>query len=153
MNRFLFFLKKSWPFLITLILWRLSVSFWNPAGILALIPIFYYSFVRPINWFALFGLMFCFLIDYRCGLPLFWTTMFCIFYAINGFQSYIEIQNVEKNALYIFMLFIGGGCFILTFSNLTWNNLVNNIWLFVWMAVLYVPITSLDNLLERRAKI
>ena len=109
MNGFLLFLKKSWPFLMTLILWRLSVSFWNPAGILALIPIFYYTFVKPTNWFAIFGLIFCFLIDYRCNLPLFWTTLFCLFYAINGFQNYIEISIIEKNAIYIFMFQIKYG--------------------------------------------
>ncbi|MBO7645375.1 MAG: hypothetical protein J6S57_03690 [Alphaproteobacteria bacterium] len=148
MNNFLYFLKKSEPFLITLFLWRLSVVFWNPSGILALIPIFYYTFVKPINWFALFGLIFCFLIDYRCNLPLFWTTLFCVFYAINGFQSYIEVQNIEKNALYIFMLFSGVGFFILTCLNLNWNNFINNLWLFIWVNVLYIPITSLDNLLK-----
>ena len=36
-------LKKFLPFLMTIFLWRLSVYFWNPAGILALIPIFYYG--------------------------------------------------------------------------------------------------------------
>ena len=152
MNKFVFILKESWPFLITMILWRLSVSFWNPAGILALIPIFYYTFVKPVDWFAPFGLMFCFLIDYRCNLPLFWTTLFCVFYALNGFQSYIDIQNVEKNGLCIFMVFIGRGFFILTCSNLTWNNLINNFWLFMWANVLYFPITSLDSILRHGNK-
>ncbi len=152
MNRFFVFLRKYWAFLVTLVLWRLSVSFWNPAGILALIPIFYYSFVKPTHWFVIFGLMFCFLIDYRCNLPLFWTILFCVFYAINGFQNYIEIQNVEKNALYVFMIFLGIGVLFLTFSNLTWNNLVHNIWLFIWMSVLYIPITSIDNILTHQGK-
>ena len=148
MIKFLFFLKKSMPFLITLFLWRMSVSFWNPAGILALIPIFYYTFVKPIDWFVLFGLTFCFLIDYRCDLPLFWTTLFCLMYAINGFQNYTDITNVEKNALYIFMLFIGSGFFILTCVGGTWNIFINNLWLFIWMGILYIPITSIDNALK-----
>jgi len=146
MNRFLYFLKKSLPFLITIILWRLSISFWNPSGILALIPIFYYTFVRPIDWFAPFGLLFCFLIDYRSNLNLFWTIMFCVFYAIDGFQNFIDVKNIEKNAIYIFMLFIGSGIFILTWMDLTWNNFINNLWLFVWMNVLYIPITSIEDL-------
>lgn len=152
MNKFLFFLNKSWPFLITLFLWRLSVAFWNPAGILALIPIFYYTFVKHVNWFVIFGLLFCFLIDYRCNLPLFWTTLFCVFYAINGFQNYIDVQNVEKNALFVFAFFTGIGFFILTLLNLTWNNTINNIWLFIWANVLYIPITSLDDALQHKAK-
>ena len=47
-------LKKFLPFLMTIFLWRLSVYFWNPAGILALIPIFYYTFVRHIHGFTFF---------------------------------------------------------------------------------------------------
>ena len=143
------FLKQIWPFLITLVLWRLSIYFWNPAGILALIPIFYYTFVRPINWFALFGLIFCFLIDYRCNLPLLWTCIFCLFYAATGFQNYIDIQHMDNNARLGFTVFSGIGVLILIFSGLTWVNLVNNIWLFIWMNVLYIPITSTDNWVKR----
>ena len=143
------YLKKIAPFLITLILWRLSIYFWNPGGILALIPIFYYTFVRPVNWFGLFGIFFCFLIDYRCGLPLFWTSIFCLFYAVNGFQNYVDIQHMDNNALYGFMVFIGLGILFLIFSHLTWANMINNIWLFTWMCVLYVPITAIDNWIKR----
>lgn len=139
------FFKKSLPFLITLFLWRLSVYFWNPAGILALIPIFYYTFVRPIHNFSIFALIFCFLIDYRCNLPLFWTCIFCLFYAVRGFQNYVDIQYMDNNAQLGFMMFSGIGILLLIFSGLTWMNLVNNIWLFIWLNVLYIPVTSIDN--------
>ena len=33
--------------------------------ILAIIPIFYYSFIKPVNWFVPFAVVFCFLIDYK----------------------------------------------------------------------------------------
>ena len=145
MQKITLFIKKSLPFLITLFLWRLSVYFWNPGGILALIPILYWTFVRPVNWFVLFGLIFCFLIDYRCDLPLFWTCLFCLFYAVNGFQSYIDIQNTDNNGLNAFMVFSGIGILLLIFSGLTWNNFINNIWLFVWLNILYLPITSTDK--------
>lgn len=143
-------LKKIMPFIITLFLWRLSVYFWNPAGILALIPIFYYTFVRPIHGFAFFGLLFCFLIDYRCNLPLVWTCIYCLFYAINGFQNFLDIQNADNKALYVFQMFIGIGFILLMFTGLTWKNLINNIWLFVWISVLYTPITSIDTFFERK---
>ena len=149
MYRIIPFLKKSLPFLMTLILWRLSVYFWNPAGILALIPIFYYTFVRPINYFALFAFIFCFLIDYRCNLPLLWSSIFCLFYAVSGFQNYIDIQHMDNNARLGFMVFSGIGIILLIFSGLTWMNLVNNIWLFVWLNVLYIPITSIDNWIKK----
>ncbi len=143
------FFKQIMPFLMTLLLWRLSVYFWNPAGILCLIPIFYYTFVRPIDWFAIFGLIFCFLIDYRCNLPLFWTSIFCLFYAINGFQNYIDMQHTDNNALYMFMLFIGIGILLLIFYGFSWTNLINNLWLFIWLSILYIPITTTDNWIKQ----
>ena len=145
MYRIIPFIKQITPFLITLVLWRLSIYFWNPAGILALIPVFYYTFVRPIHGVALFGIIFCFLIDYRCNSPLLWTSMFCLFYAATGFQNYIDIQHMDNNAQFGFMLFSGIGALLLIFSGLNWINFVNNIWLFTWMNVLYIPITSLDD--------
>jgi hypothetical protein len=138
-------LKKLMPFIMTLFLWRLSVYFWNPAGILCLIPVFYYTFVRPVNNFTIFALIFCFLIDYRCNLPLFWTCLFCLFYAINGFQNYIDFQHTNNNAIYAFMAFIGIGIFLLIISGFTWINLINNLWLFVWLSILYTPVTAIDN--------
>ena len=149
MQQFVHIFKKCVPFIMTLFLWRLSVYFWNPAGILALIPIFYYTFVRHINGFTLFGLMFCFLIDYRCNLPLFWTILFCLFYALDGFQNYIDMKNMDNNALYMFMVFIGIGILLLIFSGLSWLNLINNLWLFVWLSVLYTPITHIDNWVKK----
>jgi len=138
-------LKKIWPFLITVILWRLNAYFWNPAGILALIPIFFYTFVKPTDWFALFALIFCFLIDYRSGLPLFWTSLFCVFYAINGFQNYIDVPHTDKNGILVFMFFIGIDIFVLILSKFTWINFINNLWLFMWLSILYIPITALDK--------
>ena len=138
-------LKKFLPFLITLFLWRLSAHFWNPGGILALIPIFYWTFVSHIKGFTWFAFLFCFLIDYGCNLPLFWTCIFCLFYAINGFQNYIDIPNMDNNGIRIFMLFSGLGIFLLIFSGLSWQNFINNIWLFIWLNVLYIPITSLNK--------
>lgn len=138
-------LKQIAPFFITLFLWRLSIYFWNPAGILCLIPVFYYTFVRPIKNFAIFGLLFCFLIDYRGDLALFWTCLFCLLYAINGFQKYIDFQNTNNNAIYLFMSFIGVGFFLLTIYGFSWINFINNLWLFLWLSVLYTPITAIDN--------
>ena len=135
MNKIIYFLRKIWPFLITLVLWRLSTSFWNPAGILALITVFFYSFVKPVDWFPLFSLLICFLIDYRCGLPLFWTIMYCLFYAVNGFQNYTDATHLSNNALYLFVGFIGFGFFILMFSVSTWTGVLNNLWLFMWLSI------------------
>ena len=150
MDKVLFYFQKSWPFLIALILWRLNAYFWNPAGILALIPIFYYTFVKPVKWFVIFGLFLCFLIDYRANLPLFWTSMFCLFYAVNGFQSYVDIPHIDKIAILAFILFSGVGIFILMFSKFTWTNFINNLWLFVWLNFLYIPITSIETIFNKK---
>lgn len=137
------FLRAALPFIAVLVLWRLSVPFWNPVGILAIIPIFYCSFVRPVPWFTPFAILFCFLIDYRFDTLFFWTIMYCVFYAINGFQTVFDLTRVDKNALNIFMIFFGVATFILSIINLNVANLMRAVWLFAWTSTLYIPITAL----------
>ena len=137
------FLRDAFPFIAVIVLWRLSVAFWNPAGILAIIPIFYCSFVRPIPRFAPFAILFCFLIDYRFDTLVYWTVMYCLFYAINGFQTFFDLTRVDKNALYVFMIFFGVATFVLSITNPTVATLMRAAWLFAWVSTLYVPITAL----------
>lgn len=137
------FLRTAFPFIAVIFLWRLSAAFWNPAGILAIIPIFYSSFVKPVPWFAPFALIFCFLIDYRFDSLIFWTAMYCIFYAINGFQSIIDLSRLDNNALNVFMVFFGVSIMILAFTNFNIQNLLRAGWLFAWASTLYIPITAL----------
>ncbi|MBR5625194.1 MAG: hypothetical protein IKW67_00215 [Alphaproteobacteria bacterium] len=133
------FLKKSFPFLLTIGLWRLSTPIWNPAGILAIIPIFYCSFIRPIPWFALFSVFMCFVIDYKFETICFWVAMYCLFYAINSFQNLIDIQRMDKNAIFAFLVFFGICIILQIFSNLSFINLINGIWIFMWVTLLYTP--------------
>ena len=137
------FLRAAFPFITVIILWRLAVPFWNPAGILAIIPIFYCSFVRPVPWFAPFAVLFCFLIDYRFDTLAYWTAAYCLFYAINGFQSFIDLTRTDKNALNIFMVFFGVATLILTLTGFSVLNMMRAVWLFAWVATLYIPITAL----------
>lgn len=137
------FLRAAFPFITVIILWRLSVPFWNPAGILAIIPIFYCSFVRPVPWFAPFAAVFCFLIDYRFDTLAYWTAAYCLFYAINGFQSFIDLTRTDKNTLNIFMVFFGVATLILTLAGFSVLNMMRAIWLFAWVSTLYIPITAL----------
>lgn len=137
------FLRAAFPFITVIILWRLSVPFWNPAGILAIIPIFYCSFVRPVPWFAPFAALFCFLIDYRFDTLAYWMAAYCLFYAINGFQSFIDLTRTDKNALNIFMVFFGVATLILTLAGFSVLNMMRAIWLFAWVSTLYIPITAL----------
>jgi len=149
MLQILNFLKRIFPFLITIALWRLATPFWNPVGILALIPIFYYTFVKEMSGFGFIGLLICFLIDYKSTTPLFWTSLFCLFYAVNGFQNIINIQKIDNNAFYIFLTFIGIGLLLLTLIGMSWAIFFSNLLLFIWMAIIYIPLTTISNRIEQ----
>lgn len=137
------FLRAAAPWLAVIILWRLSVSFWNPAGILALIPIFYYSFVRPTHYFVLFAILFCFLIDYKFETLAFWTAWYCLFYAINGFQTFFDLTKIDRGALHVFIVFFGLGMLVLLCANFSFIVMMKTIWIILWSGLLYVPITRL----------
>lgn len=141
--RLIKFLQAVFPFVTVIVLWRLSLAFWNPAGILAIIPIFYCSFVRPVPWFAPFAALFCFLIDYRFDTLVYWTVMYCIFYAVNGFQTVFDLSKADKNALYVFMVFFGVSTLGLLLVGFNISNLMRVAWLFAWVSTLYIPITAL----------
>lgn len=136
------FLKISFPYLSVLLLWRLSANFWNPGGILALIPIFYYSFIKRLPWFTLFAILFCFLIDYNMDSLLFWTFVYCLFYAAVGFQNFIDVQKQEREGLFIFMSYFGISLLIFSLIGFTFNGIIHAIWLLLWGSVLYVPFSA-----------
>ena len=137
------FLRTIFPFLTVIFLWRLSVPFWNPGGILAIIPLFFCTFIRPVPWFMPFGLLFCFLLDYNLGLLCYWTSIYCLCYAFNGFQSFIDFKHRDNNSIDMFMIYIGIGLFISEIAHLNWTVFGRTIWLFIWLCALYIPITKL----------
>lgn len=139
------FFRRATPFLAVIALWRFAYPVWNPAGVLALIPIFYYTFVRPINGFALFGALFCFLVDYNMNLAFFWTAMYCIVYAANGFQNYFDVTIAPMRGIGIFALWFGVACFILAVDGATWGGVLSSIWIFMWTTALYLPITRITR--------
>lgn len=137
------FLRKSFPFLLTVGLWRLSVPFWNPAGILAIIPIFFCSFVKPVPWFTFFSILMCMVIDYKFETVCFWMAMYCLFFAINSFQNVIDISKMDNDGLFAFVVFFGISILIQTFTNFSPLNLLNGFGLFVFVSGMYVPISIL----------
>lgn len=145
MNRIIKFLKAAFPYIAVLLLWRLSTPFWNPGGILAIIPIFYYSFIRPTPWFVPFAALFCFLIDYRFDTLLFWTALYCLFYAINGFQNFVDLTRQKSDGILVFMGFFGAGIVILCLTGWTFSNIPRAVWLFLWATVLYIPFAALGK--------
>lgn len=143
MEKIIVFLKNSFPFLLTIGLWRLSNPFWNPAGILAIIPIFYCSFVRPIDWFPLFSVLMCVAIDYNFETVCFWLAWYCLFYSVNSFQNIVDITRLDKNAVYAFLIFFGLGMFIQICTNFTLLNAVYGGLILLWGGMIYIPTTVL----------
>ncbi|MDR2412816.1 MAG: hypothetical protein LBD50_01225 [Rickettsiales bacterium] len=144
MKRLLKIFKILFPFLATIISWRLSDPFWNPGGVLAIIPIFYYSFIKPANWFAPFAVIFCFLLDYKFDITLFWTSLYCLFYAANGLQNFVDLTRQKYDGLLIFMGYLGTASLLLSltgFSGL--SGLAWSAGLFLWLSILYIPFAAL----------
>ncbi len=136
-------LRLLFPFALGLVLWRMEHMFWNMGGILAMIPVFYCSFIRRIPWFSLFGLFICFLLDYNFTTHFYWTGMFCLAYAINGLQDWVDITRLEHNGLGAFMVFLGITILIYAITNFSISVLLKSLWCWVWATVLYIPTTIL----------
>jgi hypothetical protein len=143
------YFKLLFPFATVFFLWRLSGPGLNPCGILVLIPVFYYSFASPRDFFVPAAILGCLLLDYNFDTVLFWTIMYCLTYALNGFQSYVDITRQKRSGLYLFMAFYG---FCLTLLGIwsaggsgSFYPIFQIIWLFLWGTVLYIPFVVLAH--------
>ena len=139
------YLQIAFPFLITIALWRLSNPWINPAGILAIIPIFYCSFIKPVPYFTAFAILFCFLIDYNFDTVIFWTTLYCAYYAIMNIQTIIDLTHTKKFGLYAFMIFFGIASLSMIFWYLSWTSLGLGILMFVVTCAMYIPVAFLTK--------
>ena len=142
------FLRVAGPFLLTIGLWRLSSPVWNPAGILAIIPIFICSFVRPVNWFPLFSVLMCICIDYKFESVCFWLAMYCLFFAVNSFQNWVDITRMDKFGILAFWAFFGVCVLIQVFANFIFINIARALWLMVLASALYIPIGKIIQRLQ-----
>ena len=136
-------LRKIFPVLFTVALWRLSVPWLNPAGILAIIPIYYCSFIKPVPYFVPFAILFCFLIDYKFNTLLTWTVCYCFYYAVINIQAFIDLTHTNKNGVYAFMLFFGSIIFFITLGNFMLSNILLGFAMFLITSIMYIPITIL----------
>ncbi len=147
------YIKILFPFLITLLLWRLDSLVFNPCGILAIIPLFYYSFVRPVLCFFPFSLLICLLIDRNFDTLLFWTFMYSAAYAANGLQSFFDTSRQKMDALFVFMAFFGLCLLILTFwssvNAWSWGVLLKSIWLLLWVSVFYFIFAAIAKRIDK----
>ena len=135
------YLRMMFPFLITIALWRLSNRWINPAGILAIIPIFYCSFIKPVPYFTAFAILFCFLIDYNFDTVLFWTIFYCSYYAVMNIQTIIDLTHTKNRGVYAFFVFFGFASLVMIFWNLNWAGLLYGILMFAITSCAYIPIT------------
>ncbi len=145
-------IKVLFPFFATLFLWRLSSNIINPNGILALIPIFYYSIVKEHNEFVPMALIGCFLLDKNFDIVLFWSILFCFLYAAAGLQNMINFADRRLRSIDIFMIFIGTGISILgiwsAFLTASLIPVLTAIWMFIVSTALYAPLTYMFERIE-----
>ena len=135
-------LQELFPFLITAALWRLSAPWINPGGILAIIPIFYCSFIRPVPYFTPFAILFCFLLDYKFNTLLMWTIFYCIFYVVMNLQTFIDLTHTKRDGVYAFMGFVGTVILLLVISHLSFANLLSGALMFSILTLMYIPIIT-----------
>ncbi|HNY25159.1 MAG TPA: hypothetical protein PKJ33_01245 [Alphaproteobacteria bacterium] len=143
MKKIAAYFKSAFPFLSVLVLWHLSVPFWNPGGLLALIPIFYYSFIKPTDWFVPFSILFCFLIDYKFDTVLFWTFMYCLFYAANGLQNFVDLARQKNDGILVLVGYVSIASLILIIFNWSFTGFIRAIWFILWITALYIPFVAI----------
>lgn len=139
------FLQTSFPFLITIALWRLSNPWLNPAGVLAIIPIFYCSFIRPVPYFTGFAILICMLIDYNFNTLIFWTLLYCAYYAIMNIQTVLDLTHTKLYGLYAFMIFFGIASVSMMVWYLNWMAILYGILMFVVTCAVYIPTAMLTK--------
>jgi hypothetical protein len=140
-------LKQIFPYAITISLWYLSGPRYNPFGILALIPIFYYMFsAREKNWFG-FGFLMCFLIDFSAGTLFLFSSVFLLSKALNDFYGFLENEgngfNVRKFNMFLMMLSLSMFVYAIFNARFFWNFLAGIVWLYIWLLILYLPFVAL----------
>lgn len=109
---------------------------------LALIPIFFCTFIHPVKWFVPFGILMCFMLDYRADTLLYWTTVYCICYAANGFQNIFDLTRADNNGAGAFTAFFATCVLIISLPHLLhFINIFRVIWTILWTCALYMPIS------------
>ena len=138
-DKIVIFLRAAFPFLLTVGLWRLVHPIWNPGGILAIIPIFFCTFIKPIDYFLIFSILMCVCLDYSFETVCFWLALYCFCFALNGFQNFVDLTRMDFDGVAAFMTFLGIVILIQIFTNFTWINIANGFWIFILTTTIYRP--------------
>ena len=140
------FFNILFPYIFVIILWYFDF-FWNPNGFLSLIPIFYFSFIKPVDFYFLFSIFFLLVLDYCTDSLLFFTFYYCVIFSINYFQSFIDIKNQKKASHILFLIFVSIPIIILTISNNS-SNIFNSVIFIIWIYILYIIFTKVLEYLK-----
>lgn len=129
----------SFPFVATLLLLRMTSPIFNPAGILAIIPIFYFGVIHPRDWFLPMAILGTLMLDFQMQLNLFWTILFAAAYAAGTLQPYIDLPSQKRGGIFIFMAWFGLCILLLGISSLAFLPIIQAIWTLFWVSLLYIP--------------
>ncbi|MDR1071039.1 MAG: hypothetical protein LBL21_00125 [Rickettsiales bacterium] len=141
-------LRRFFPFAITVTLWYLSAPRFNPFGILALIPVFYYRFRRPAEYWFPFGLLMCFLMDFNAGTLFLFSSVFLLTDLLNVFFGILEKEGDSGFYVKSFSMFIGlAALFALVCGIFETRRFfaffAGSVWLYLWLLILYFPFVAL----------
>lgn len=140
-------IKAVFPYIATIALWHLSGPVFNPFGVLAVIPIFYYTFCeRAKRWFP-FGVFMCFLIDYNAGTLFLFSAFFLFTNAINNIYGVLDNEdgslfNIKKFNMFLFALAVFLFLYAVFGAAHFWSFLFGIIWLYALLVVLYLPLAA-----------
>jgi hypothetical protein len=140
-------LKSVFPYVLAVSLWALPDPRFNPFGILAMIPAFYYMFIARVRGWKWFGFMICFLLDYNAGTLFVFSGMFLIAIAANILFGIFDMEEdglaVKKFGLFIVPSLLALFIFQATGYPGFWIQLAGALWLCALVMILYLLLSAL----------
>ena len=84
----------------------------------------------------------CVALDYNFETVCFWVAMWCLFYAINGFQNLIDVTRMDFDGIFAFVVFLGLALLFQICADFSGLNILHAIWMLFLTIILYLPITT-----------
>lgn len=143
------FLKRIFPCFIMIFLLYFQNPILNPGGILALIPIYFYSIYYPSLLPFPISLIGIFLIDYYYHMNTIWLLFFLVFYLFLSFQKWIDLKKQSFFSIAFFSLtvvtFLGVSAISMSIRYNYHYFLFQIIWTLILLIGLYIPMTKTFN--------
>lgn len=131
------YFKFLFPFLFVFICWYISVFFINLSGILAIIPIFFWTFKKEIPYFFIYGLFFYFLIEFRLDIIPILSFLYYILYIVLSSYKKINIYFLNLYGNIIFYIYFCLNILILLIINLNYTNILNYLFIYIFGCIFY----------------